>query len=239
MNFAKLLVITGSLLSALAADALADGVADFANTSFTASDLIKVLLPCQKRGTCCPTGKCRIVVMKTVPEPTGANLDITFELNSDVLSRESKEVLAKLGEALASPQLLDADYLIEGHTDATGSLPYNMELSKRRAESVRRHLVRTYRIDPDRLHTEGRGPTALVDPANPASRRNRRVVVRPDEYVRNDALALAAPHRTESVEKRVSRELPAPEAASKRQVEQVDSNSPTPRYGNGVNDGRR
>ncbi|MBK8293018.1 MAG: OmpA family protein [Flammeovirgaceae bacterium] len=46
---------------------------------------------------------------------------------------------------------------ISGHTDNTGSHPYNVGLSKRRAEAVKKHLVKSG-IDESRITVGGYGP---------------------------------------------------------------------------------
>jgi outer membrane protein OmpA-like peptidoglycan-associated protein len=101
---------------------------------------------------------------------------ITFDLNSDRITPKGRGMLDKLGRVLSSEQLADVTYVIEGHTDASGSLQYNMGLSKRRAESVKRYLLEDYDVEPARLRTEGKGPTDLLDKENPKSAVNRRVV---------------------------------------------------------------
>lgn len=102
---------------------------------------------------------------------------ITFDLNSDWINPKSKVMLHRLGNALASNRLDKVRFVVEGHTDATGSLPYNMRLSERRAESVKRYLLEAHRIAPERIKSEGKGPTDLLDPTHPNSGINRRVVV--------------------------------------------------------------
>lgn len=47
---------------------------------------------------------------------------------------------------------------VEGNTDNTGSRATNIELSKRRAQSVVAYLVREYNFDPDRFVVVGNGP---------------------------------------------------------------------------------
>lgn len=51
------------------------------------------------------------------------------------------------------------DRLIElsGHADPIGSVQYNLELSKRRAESVANLLVQMYSVDPDQIRVVGYG----------------------------------------------------------------------------------
>ena len=159
----------------------AGNVADFSQKDPSVEELTDALTPCSQRPKCCPPGlNCR--GLNKTPEPVGVSLDqITFEFNSDKISPDARNILSKVGKALTSPKLSDVDFLIEGHTDASGSLQYNMKLSKRRAESVKRYLVEQFEIDPNRLKTEGKGPNDLLDKNNPTSGRNRRVVFAPEE----------------------------------------------------------
>ena len=113
----------------------------------------------------------------TLVAPPKVSFDqIAFELNSDRINPRAQATLDKLGHTLSSGQLGSLEFLIEGHTDATGSVGYNMRLSKRRAESVKRYLVDNHAIQPNRLRTAGKGPTDLLDKDNPESGANRRVV---------------------------------------------------------------
>lgn len=72
----------------------------------------------------------------------------------------------------------DRRLLVEGYTDSVGNDGYNMELSQRRADSVRRALV-LRGIDPARISTRGYGENfAIADNASPEGRAlNRRVEV--------------------------------------------------------------
>jgi outer membrane protein OmpA-like peptidoglycan-associated protein len=102
---------------------------------------------------------------------------ITFEFGSARISREALPVLQEIGSALRSDELKELRFLIEGHTDAKGTLLYNMNLSSRRAESVKRYLMARHGLNSRRLLTAGKGPTDLHDPENPDSGINRRVVL--------------------------------------------------------------
>jgi outer membrane protein OmpA-like peptidoglycan-associated protein len=66
---------------------------------------------------------------------------------------------------------------IEGHTDSSGDAAKNMDLSARRAESVKRELAAKYGIDAGRLETAGLGASKpAADNATPTGRaENRRV----------------------------------------------------------------
>jgi outer membrane protein OmpA-like peptidoglycan-associated protein len=52
---------------------------------------------------------------------------------------------------------------IVGHTDADGKSADNLNLSKRRAESVKANLVKNFGIDASRLETDGKGASQPVD----------------------------------------------------------------------------
>lgn len=60
---------------------------------------------------------------------------------------------------------------VEGHTDATGSEAYNMDLSRRRAETVKNSLVQRG-VDPRRIQTVGFGES---QPMSSSAATNRRV----------------------------------------------------------------
>jgi outer membrane protein OmpA-like peptidoglycan-associated protein len=104
-----------------------------------------------------------------------ASFQIFFDLNSATLRTDAYPVLDRLASALGSPELQDYRFLVEGHTDATGSEAFNLELSQNRAQSVREYLVERHNIDPARLEPVGRGESDLYDPGHPASGKNRRV----------------------------------------------------------------
>jgi OOP family OmpA-OmpF porin len=66
---------------------------------------------------------------------------------------------------------------IEGHTDNVGKAAYNLELSKRRAESVKTYLVSKFQLDASRLTTEGFGDTRPIakNDTDQGRAQNRRV----------------------------------------------------------------
>ena len=101
---------------------------------------------------------------------------ITFEFGSAQLRPESIETLRNLGNALNQDQDKKA-FLIEGHTDRSGSRVYNDELSKRRADAVKDYLVKNMGVSADRLQTVGKGFSELAIQSQPYAAENRRVVV--------------------------------------------------------------
>jgi len=75
--------------------------------------------------------------------------------------------------------------LVEGHTDAVGSFESNQILSERRAESLKRVLVREFGIPSGALETVGYGEEFLLVPTQDENWRNRRVTLRRiDDFIR-------------------------------------------------------
>jgi outer membrane protein OmpA-like peptidoglycan-associated protein len=109
------------------------------------------------------------------PAPS-LSLAIQFELNSARVRPESGPLLGNLVAAMQSPELKTSRFLIEGHTDASGSAGANQRLSQERAEEVRLYLV-ALGVHPSRLRAVGRGASDPADPLNPQAAGNRRVRV--------------------------------------------------------------
>jgi len=103
------------------------------------------------------------------------SMEIFFGYNSADLTDVAKDYLKPVGEAMASEKLQSLDFVVEGHTDAVGGDAYNKILSEERAASVKRFLVDTFKIEPDRIRISGKGKAELLDPKNPGSEVNRRV----------------------------------------------------------------
>jgi len=105
--------------------------------------------------------------------------DIHFEFDSDAITSEGNERIdAAIAEMNACPGL---PFQIEGHTDSMGAEEYNEGLSLRRAEAVRRYLVRGG-IAAGRLDVRGLGESQpLADNDSSEGRaQNRRVALVPE-----------------------------------------------------------
>ena len=100
---------------------------------------------------------------------------IQFDVNSDRLRPESMPVLKIVAEAMTQQSALKLR--IEGHTDTSGDAAKNLDLSKRRAESVRNALIKQFGIAAERLTAEGLGQTKPLSPNDtPQGRANNRRV---------------------------------------------------------------
>ncbi|HYF88534.1 OmpA family protein [Azospirillum sp.] len=108
--------------------------------------------------------------------PQAFGFRINFALNSAEIPADSASYIDAVGALMKEDPNLGLT--VEGHTDASGSLPYNLLLSQRRAVSVGEYLVRVHQIDPKRITVDGKGPSAPLA-ANPYDGRNRRVEFKP------------------------------------------------------------
>lgn len=103
--------------------------------------------------------------------------DILFDTDKATVQAGSLPVIAEIGKLLKAHTQLNV-YIV-GHTDMTGALEHNLDLSRRRAEEVVRLLVTDHGIDKGRLGGHGMGPLAPVSTnTTPEGRQlNRRVEV--------------------------------------------------------------
>ena len=83
--------------------------------------------------------------------------DQLFEYDSDVLQGSAVSQLQKLGTLIQrNPK---ATFTVEGYTDSFGTPEYNLDLSQRRADSVKQYLVEGMGISPAQIQTRGYGAT--------------------------------------------------------------------------------
>jgi OOP family OmpA-OmpF porin len=107
------------------------------------------------------------------------SLSVEFATDSADLTPQARQTLDQLGGALASSDLANFRFRIEGHTDTVGSPAYNKALSQRRAAAVATYLEQKFGITPARLEAVGYGVEGLLVPTPPqtANAQNRRVKV--------------------------------------------------------------
>lgn len=103
--------------------------------------------------------------------------DVTFAVNSTTITPAMREVLDGVAQSMIDypNSLID----VMGHTDATGSDSYNLDLSRRRAESVSNYLV-SRGVARARIESLGYGEQyPVADNTTEAGRAaNRRVEIR-------------------------------------------------------------
>ena len=117
-------------------------------------------------------------VLRAAIESAGkvAVYDIHFATGSAEIEPRSADALAVIAEYLQG----NSDrYYVVGHTDDTGGLAQNLDLSDARAAAVKAALVSQHGIDAARLETRGVGPLSPVSTNNDEGGRslNRRVEI--------------------------------------------------------------
>jgi outer membrane protein OmpA-like peptidoglycan-associated protein len=111
------------------------------------------------------------------PRASALSLPVQFAFDSaDILPPARKQLDALADGIRMLPELQSV--VIEGHTDAVGSEQYNVQLSQRRAQAVKRYLVAVHGIEPARLHAVGLGDQAPLRGLDPYAPENRRVQFR-------------------------------------------------------------
>jgi OOP family OmpA-OmpF porin len=87
---------------------------------------------------------------------------IYFDVNKDVIKPESYGTLKGIADVLK--ENADVKVKIVGHTDSDGADAANLDLSKRRGDSVKDALVKDFAIDASRLESDGMGETQPIAP---------------------------------------------------------------------------
>jgi len=104
--------------------------------------------------------------------------DQIFQYDSATLQSSAISQLQKLGTLIQrNPK---ATFSVEGYTDSFGTPEYNLDLSQRRADSVKQYLVEAMGISPAQIQTRGYGaakfrtsPNGSIEEQSP----NRRVEI--------------------------------------------------------------
>ena len=112
---------------------------------------------------------------KLITEGKFVTTGILFDSNSDKIKGESYGVLKQIAEVLQ--ENMDVKIRIIGHTDSDGDDAKNLDLSKRRAISVKNNLINEFGIDASRFQTDGKGETQPMAPnSSPEGKANNRRV---------------------------------------------------------------
>ena len=112
---------------------------------------------------------------KLITEGRLTTYGITFDVNKADIRPESYGTLNDIAAVLKENPTVRVKII--GHTDSDGDDALNLDLSKRRAESVKTELSSKFGIDASRMQTEGAGESKPLTPNDtPANKAmNRRV----------------------------------------------------------------
>ena len=106
--------------------------------------------------------------------------NLTFDSGKSTISSTQVGALSKVARAMLA--VLDENpaetFLIEGHTDATGTDAANLVLSDQRAAVVAQILTDFYKVPPENLTTQGYGERYLKVKTDANEPLNRRVTIK-------------------------------------------------------------
>lgn len=131
------------------------------------NQLRAALQQCQEQE--CPPCPEAVVVQEEAVIEEPCNQDLTsavrFSINSAVISDEEAINVYNVAQWMkANP---DCSITVAGYADKeTGTAEYNMQLSQKRADAVKKILVDTYKIDPSRIETVAGGSVTQPYPHN-------------------------------------------------------------------------
>jgi outer membrane protein OmpA-like peptidoglycan-associated protein len=111
---------------------------------------------------------------------------LLFEFGKATLSAEAKQNINNLASSLN--KYPNTNIMVIGHTDNVGSDPFNMNLSRDRAASVKSYAM-VQGVNPGRLKTEGKGEPIASNDTDAGRAQNRRVEI---VIVANDAMKAEA-----------------------------------------------
>ena len=170
----------------MGADSDGDGVADDADLcpgtpASTVVDETGCAPTLQTSGVGVPPADCREPAIDEAVDEYGCAVDravilngVNFEFDSAVLTAEAESILDDVAQVLMG--MPDTPVEIAGHTSDEGDEFYNIDLSQRRAASVKAYL-KDAGVNADRLTAKGYGAQApLADNDTIDGRRNNRRV---------------------------------------------------------------
>jgi len=97
---------------------------------------------------------------KLITEGKLVSYGITFDVNSDKIKSESFATIKEIAQVLKDNPTVK--FKVVGHTDSDGDDKSNLDLSKRRAASVKNSLVKDFSIDETRIETDGKGESEPI-----------------------------------------------------------------------------
>lgn len=151
-----------------------DETCDDGGVDFTLDDVINLGIVDHEEVAETPASDGDTPRKRSEPLPS-VDLNVVFDYNSTDIRPDQMGQLLDLAQVLRGEDFANTILVFMGHTDAQGSASFNLDLSRRRAESVAAFVGDVAGIPRHRIRTVGLGFSQLADPADPLSERNRRV----------------------------------------------------------------
>jgi OmpA-OmpF porin, OOP family len=114
-------------------------------------------------------------VEQKILEKGRATLDVKFDFGKAVVKQNYYKDIQSLAEVMK--KYPDLKIVIEGYTDNVGGKKYNLNLSQKRAEAIKKVMVTKFNIEPSRLTAKGFGESKPIasNSTKEGRQKNRRV----------------------------------------------------------------
>lgn len=147
----------------------------FINNNYTTANAKIGVLVSNLRIASAETDARSLLIKQLMEDGKVVTNDILFDVNSDVIKKESYSVINQFGEALQQNATLKIK--ITGHTDSDGADAANLTLSQKRAAAVKSYITENFAVAGVRIQTDGKGEAQPVQPNTTADgkAKNRRV----------------------------------------------------------------
>jgi OOP family OmpA-OmpF porin len=122
-------------------------------------------------------------VEQKILEKGRATLNVEFDFNKSVVKPKYYKDIQSVAEVMK--KYPDLKIVIEGHTDNVGGKKYNLNLSQKRAEAIKKVMVTKFNIKPSRLTAKGFGSSKPIEhnSTEEGRQKNRRVEVAIDNPI--------------------------------------------------------
>ena len=145
--------------------AQSDGVKRL-DSNATAKEIFYEIFPTKRRS------------LSDQPLPEAIALPIPFANGSAAILQSAESLLLEMGKAISVGQKQGVGVILEGHASHTGDAGYNLELSRNRADAVKRFIVSRFDLNPALVITLGKGYSEPLDGLAPDHDDNRRVQIK-------------------------------------------------------------
>ena len=120
-------------------------------------------------------------VEQRIVEKGRTTLNVEFDTGKAVVKNKYYKEIQNVADVMV--KYPDLNIAVEGHTDNVGGKQYNLNLSQKRAEAIKKIMVTKFKIDPARVTAKGFGfSRPIASNANKEGRQKNRRVEAAVEY---------------------------------------------------------
>jgi len=114
-------------------------------------------------------------VEKQIIEKGRATLNVEFDTGKAIVKPKYNKEIQKIADVMK--KYPDLNIVVEGHTDNVGGKQYNLKLSQRRSEAIKKVMVKKFKIKASRIKAKGFGFSKPIasNSTKEGRQKNRRV----------------------------------------------------------------